>query len=314
MKIVHRITDLIGHTPLLELRSYAARYGLKSTVVGKLESFNPGGSVKDRPALHMIEQAERDGRLQPGGTLIEPTSGNMGLGLALVAAVKGYRMVLVMPETMSRERRMLAAALNARVVLSPGDEGMAGSIRLARQIQQETPGAVILGQFEDPANAEAHRLTTAREIWDDTDGRVDIVVAGVGTGGTVSGLGQGLKAFNPNVQVVAVEPAASPMLTKGVWGPHNLQGLGANFVPANYHPEVVDRVLDVADDDAIRTTRELAATEGLLAGISSGAAVYAARRLAEEPANRGKLIVALLPDTGERYLSTCAFDVENYPL
>lgn len=314
MRMARKLTDLIGHTPLLELGGYAALHGLKATLAGKLESFNPGGSVKDRPALHMVEQAERDGRLKPGGTLIEPTSGNMGLGLALVAAAKGYHMVLVMPETMSSERRLMAAALNARVVLSPGREGMAGSVRMARRLQQEIEGAVVLGQFEDPANPEAHRLTTAQEIWDDTDGRVDFVVAGVGTGGTVSGVGQGLKAFNPGVQIVAVEPAASPMITKGVWGPHRLQGLGANFVPENYRPQFVDQVMPVADNDAIRTSRELAAAEGLLVGISSGAAVYAARQLAVLPENAGKLIVAILPDTGERYLSTCEFDVENYPL
>lgn len=314
MRMARKLTDLIGHTPLLELGGYAALHGLKATLAGKLESFNPGGSVKDRPALHMVEQAERDGRLKPGGTLIEPTSGNMGLGLALVAAAKGYHMVLVMPETMSSERRLMAAALNARVVLSPGREGMAGSVRMARQLQQEIEGAVVLGQFEDPANPEAHRLTTAQEIWDDTDGRVDFVVAGVGTGGTVSGVGQGLKALNPGVQIVAVEPAASPMITKGVWGPHRLQGLGANFVPENYRPQFVDQVMPVADNDAIRTSRELAAVEGLLVGISSGAAVYAARQLAVLPENAGKLIVAILPDTGERYLSTCEFDVENYPL
>lgn len=314
MKIAEQLTDLIGHTPLLKLGRYAARHGLKATLAGKLEFFNPGGSVKDRPALRMIEQAERDGLLRPGATIIEPTSGNMGLGLALVAAVKGYDMVLVMPETMSQERRALARALSARVVLSPGDEGMAGSIRLAERLRQETKDAVILGQFEHPANPEAHRLTTAQEIWDDTDGRVDIVVIGVGTGGTVSGVGQGLKAHNPAVRVVAVEPASSPMLTKGTWGPHKLQGLGANFVPRNYRPEFVDEVMTVADDDAIRTGRELSACEGLLVGISSGAAVYAARRLAAMPEHEGKLIVAILPDTGERYLSTCEFDFENYPL
>lgn len=314
MNIAKKLTDLIGHTPLLELGAYAARHGLKATLAGKLEFFNPGGSIKDRPALFMIEQAERDGLLKPGATIIEPTSGNMGLGLALVAAVKGYHMVLVMPETMSLERRALARALSARVVLSPGDEGMAGSIRVAEQLRQETEGAVILGQFENPANPEAHRRTTAQEIWDDTDGRVDIVVMGVGTGGTVSGVGQGLKAHNPAVRIVAVEPASSPLLTKGVCGPHKLQGLGANFVPRNYRPEYVDEVVTVADDEAIRTSRELSACEGLLVGISAGAAVFAARRLAAMPENEGKLIVAVLPDTGERYLSTCEFDFENYPL
>lgn len=314
MKIAESLTQLIGHTPLLRLNAYSQKYGLGIDLIAKLESFNPAGSAKDRPALYMIEDAERKGILRPGATIIEPTSGNMGVGLAMVAAVKGYKMVLVMPETMSLERRNLARALNARVVLSPAAEGMSGSVRIARELQQTTENAVILAQFENPANPLAHQETTAREIWEDTDGKVDVVIAGVGTGGTITGLGRGLKALNPQIEIVAVEPASSPLITEGKAGPHKLQGIGANFIPENYDASVVDRVLTVTDDDSIRTARELAAEEGILAGITSGTAVYAARMLAQEPAYAGKRIVVVLPDTGERYLSTYEFDFENYPL
>ncbi|RHP66907.1 cysteine synthase A [Bacteroides sp. OF04-15BH] len=314
MKIAESLTQLIGRTPLLRLNAYSRKYGLGIDLIAKLESFNPAGSAKDRPALYMIEDAERKGILRPGATIIEPTSGNMGVGLAMVAAVKGYQMVLVMPETMSLERRNLARALNARVVLSPAAEGMAGSVRMARELQQTTENAVILAQFENPANPLAHQETTAREIWEDTDGQVDVVIAGVGTGGTITGLGRGLKALNPQIEIVAVEPAASPLITEGKAGPHKLQGIGANFIPENYDASVVDRVLTVTDDDSIRTARELAADEGILAGITSGTAVYAARMLAQDPAYAGKRIVVVLPDTGERYLSTYEFDFENYPL
>lgn len=314
MKIANKLTDLVGHTPLMRLTSYAAAHGLQAELVAKLEYFNPAGSAKDRPALFMIEDAEREGILKQGATIIEPTSGNMGVGLAMVAAVKGYHMILVMPETMSLERRNLARALSAEVVLSPGAEGMSGSIRMAEKLNKEIPNSVILSQFDNPANPLAHERTTAVEIWDDTDGHVDLVVAGVGTGGTISGLGRYLKSMNPDIRVVAVEPASSPLLSGGKAGVHKLQGLGANFVPVNYSPEVVDEVICVADDDAIRTSRELSASEGLLVGISSGAAVFAAKVLAERSENLGKRIVVVLPDTGERYLSTCEFDFENYPL
>ncbi len=314
MKIANKLTDLVGHTPLMRLTSYAAAHGLQAELVAKLEYFNPAGSAKDRPALFMIEDAERKGILKQGATIIEPTSGNMGVGLAMVAAVKGYHMILVMPETMSLERRNLARALSAEVVLSPGAEGMSGSIRMAEKLNKEIPNSVILSQFDNPANPLAHERTTAVEIWDDTDGHVDLVVAGVGTGGTISGLGRYLKSMNPDIRVVAVEPASSPLLSGGKAGVHKLQGLGANFVPVNYSPEVVDEVICVADDDAIRTSRDLSASEGLLVGISSGAAVFAAKVLAERSENLGKRIVVVLPDTGERYLSTCEFDFENYPL
>lgn len=314
MKVANKLTDLIGHTPLLRLEAYASAHNLKAELIGKLEYFNPAGSAKDRPAFYMIEDAERSGVLKPGATIIEPTSGNMGVGLAMVAAVKGYKMILVMPETMSLERRNLARALSAQVVLSPGAEGMSGSIRVAEKLKKEIPGSVILAQFDNPANPKAHEQTTAVEIWDDMDGQVDFVVAGVGTGGTVTGLGTRLKSLNPDIRIVAVEPAASPILSGGKAGLHKIQGIGANFVPVNYHSEVVDEVLKIEDDDAIRTSRELSAREGLLVGISSGAAVFAARKLAERPENQGKRIVVVLPDTGERYLSTCEFDFENYPL
>lgn len=314
MKIAECLTQLIGHTPLLRLNRLKQIYSLKADLIAKLEYFNPAGSAKDRPALYMIEDAERRGLLMPGSTIIEPTSGNTGVGLAMVAAVKGYKLVLVMPESMSMERRNLARALNARVILSPAEEGMAGSVRMAQELQQTTEHSVILSQFDNPANPQAHMQTTAREIWDDTEGKVDVVVAGVGTGGTISGVGRGLKALKSEIEIVGVEPASSPLLTQGKSGPHKIQGIGANFVPDNYDASVVDRILAVSDVDAIRTARELAAREGVLAGISSGAVVFAACQLAQEPAYADKCIVVVLPDTGERYLSTIEFDFENYPL
>ena len=280
----------------------------------KLEYFNPAGSVKDRVALAMIEEAEREGRLQAGATLIEPTSGNTGVGLAFVAAAKGYKLILTMPDTMSVERRNLLKALGAQLVLTPGADGMKGAIARAQEIQAATPGALILQQFENPANPAIHRRTTGEEIWNDTDGEVDLFVGGVGTGGTVSGVGAALKAHNPAIKVVAVEPESSPVLSGGKPGPHKIQGIGAGFVPKNFDRSVVDEVQLVSNDDAIRAGRDLAQYEGLLVGISSGAAVAAATRLAQQPENAGKLIVALLPDTGERYLSTLLYAFDEYPL
>ena len=313
-KLATPLTDLVGNTPLLEFSNYNKAHLLKARLIGKLEYFNPAGSVKDRVALAMIEEAEKQGLLQPGGTLIEPTSGNTGVGLAFVAAAKGYKLILTMPDTMSIERRNLLKALGAQLVLTPGAEGMKGAIAKAEALREETPGALILQQFENPANPAMHVKTTAEEIWRDTDGKVDIFVAGVGTGGTVSGVGKGLKAHNPAVRIVAVEPADSPVLEGGKPGPHKIQGIGAGFIPKNYDPTVVDEVLAVGNDDAIRTARELAQKEGLLVGISSGAAVFVATQLAKLPENQGKTIVALLPDTGERYLSTILYAFEEYPL
>ena len=313
-RIARQLTDLVGNTPLLEFSNFNASKGLKAQVIGKLEYFNPAGSVKDRIALAMIEDAEAKGLLKPGATIIEPTSGNTGVGLAFVSASKGYKLILTMPDTMSAERRNLLKALGARLVLTPGAEGMKGAIAKAEELRDATPGSIILQQFENPANPAVHIRTTAEEIWRDTDGKVDLFVAGVGTGGTVSGVGAGLKAHNPNVQIVAVEPSDSPVLSGGKPGPHKIQGIGAGFIPKTYNGEVVDKLLQVTNDDAIRTSRELAGKEGLLVGISSGAAVYAAVELAKLPENEGKTIVALLPDTGERYLSTVLYAFEEYPL
>ena len=313
-KIAKQLTDLVGNTPLLELSNYNKAKGLKARLIVKLESFNPAGSVKDRVALAMIEDAEASGLLKPGATIIEPTSGNTGIGLAFVAAAKGYKLILTMPDTMSVERRNLLKALGAELVLTPGANGMKGAIARAEELKAATPGAVILQQFDNPANPAMHERTTGQEIWRDTEGVVDIFVAGVGTGGTVSGVGAALKKHNPAVKVVAVEPTDSPVLSGGAPGAHKIQGIGAGFVPKNYNPAVVDEILQVTNVDAIRAGRELAKLEGLLVGISSGAAVSAATRLALLPENAGKTIVALLPDTGERYLSTLLYAFEEYPL
>ena len=313
-KIAKQLTDLVGNTPLLELSNYNKAKGLKARLIVKLESFNPAGSVKDRVALAMIEDAEASGLLNPAATIIEPTSGNTGIGLAFVAAAKGYKLILTMPDTMSVERRNLLKALGAELVLTPGANGMKGAIARAEELKAATPGAVILQQFDNPANPAMHERTTGQEIWRDTEGVVDIFVAGVGTGGTVSGVGAALKKHNPGVKVVAVEPTDSPVLSGGAPGAHKIQGIGAGFVPKNYNPAVVDEILQVTNDDAIRAGRELAKLEGLLVGISSGAAVGAATRLALLPENVGKTIVVLLPDTGERYLSTLLYAFEEYPL
>lgn len=313
-KTATQLTDLIGGTPLVELGKFAKSKGLGASVIAKVEFFNPGGSVKDRIALAMIEDAEKKGVLAPGATIIEPTSGNTGVGLALVSAVKGYHLILTMPETMSVERRNLVKAYGAEVRLTPGKDGMPGAIRAANELQAAIPGSVILQQFENPANPAIHYATTGPEIWEQTEGKVDIFVAGAGTGGTVSGTGKYLKEKNPAVRIVAVEPKSSPVLNGGKSGPHKIQGIGAGFVPAIYDASVVDEVFDVENDDAISTSRELARCEGLLVGISAGAAAYAAARLAARPENKGKNIVVLLPDTGERYLSTVLYDFDGYPL
>lgn len=310
--IATSVLELIGRTPLVELQRLGRQAEAAARIVAKVESRNPAGSVKDRVALAMVEAAEARGELHPGATIIEPTSGNTGVGLALVSALKGYRLILTMPETMSIERRRLVAAYGARVELTPGAEGMAGAIARARALQAGIPGSVILQQFENPANPERHYRTTGDEIWRDTDGRVDLFVAGVGTGGTVSGTGRRLKELNPAVEIVGVEPAASPVLSGGQPGPHRIQGIGAGFVPANFDPTVVDRILRVDDAQAIAAARMLARCEGLLAGISSGAALWAALHLARQEALRGKTIVVLLPDTGERYLSTALYDFDNF--
>lgn len=313
-KIAKDLTELIGRTPLMELAGYSRKHGLQQNIVAKLEAFNPAGSVKDRVALAMIEDAEMRGTLRPGATLIEPTSGNTGVGLALVATTKGYPLILTMPETMSLERRNLLKALGAQIVLTDGRTGMAGSIAKAQELQAAIPGSIILQQFENPSNARVHELTTGEEIWEDTDGEVAVFVAGVGTGGTVCGVARALKRHCPSAYIVAVEPAASPVLAGGASALHRIQGIGANFIPGNYDASVIDEVIGVTDEEAIRAGRELASTEGLLAGISSGAAVFAARQLALRPEFAEKMIVVLLPDTGERYLSTELFAFDAYPL
>jgi cysteine synthase A len=313
-KIAKQLTDLIGNTPLLELNKFSEVQGISTPIIAKVEYFNPGGSVKDRIALAMIEDAEQRGIIKPGATIIEPTSGNTGVGLALVSAVKGYKLILTMPETMSIERRNLVKAYGAEVRLTSGKDGMPGAIRAAEELRQSIPGSVILQQFENGANPEKHYQTTGEEIWQQTDGQVDIFVAGVGTGGTISGVARRLKEHNPQVKVVAVEPSASPVLSGGQSGPHKIQGIGAGFVPKTYNAQLIDEVLPVDNDDAIRTGRQLAQQQGLLVGISSGAAAFAAAQVARRPENAGKRIVVLLPDTGERYLSTVLYAFDEYPL
>jgi cysteine synthase A len=313
-KIAKQLTELIGNTPLLELTKFSEAKGLETPIIAKVEFFNPGGSVKDRIALAMIEDAEQKGLLKPGATIIEPTSGNTGVGLALVSAVKGYKLILTMPETMSVERRNLVKAYGAEVRLTSGKDGMPGAIKAAEQLRDSIPGSIILQQFENPANPAKHYATTGPEVWEQTDGQIDIFVAGVGTGGTVSGVAKYLKEKNPNVKIIAVEPKSSPVLNGGPSGPHKIQGIGAGFVPKTYDANLIDEVLDIENDDAIRTGRELAQKEGLLVGISSGASAFGASVIAQRPENKGKKIVALLPDTGERYLSTVLYAFDEYPL
>ncbi|MCW2276644.1 cysteine synthase A [Heliophilum fasciatum] len=304
-RIAQSITELIGNTPLVRLQRLPHPSGAE--IVAKIESFNPGGSVKDRIGLNMIQDAEDRGLIQPGATLVEPTSGNTGVALAMVSAVKGYRLILTMPETMSIERRNLLKAYGAELVLTPGSEGMKGAIRKAEEIVANTPGALLLQQFANPSNPAIHRVTTGDEIWRDTDGQVDILIGGIGTGGTITGTGETLKKHNPAIRVIAVEPAASPVLSGGKPGPHKIQGIGAGFVPEVYNGDIVDEVIPVDDEDALATSRRLAREEGLLVGISAGAAAYAALQVAARPENAGKRIVVILPDTGERYLSTVLF-------
>ncbi|MBR2183805.1 MAG: cysteine synthase A [Prevotella sp.] len=313
-KIAKKLTELIGNTPLVELGTFSRNKGVETPLIAKVEYFNPAGSVKDRIAFAMIEDAEKKGILKPGATIIEPTSGNTGVGLALVSAVKGYHLILTMPETMSVERRNLVKAYGAEVRLTPGKDGMPGAIREAEALRDSIPGSIILQQFENPANPANHYATTGPEIWRDTEGKVDILVAGVGTGGTVSGTGKFLKEQKAGVKVIAVEPKSSPVLNGGQSGPHKIQGIGAGFVPKNYDNNVIDEVFDVENDDAIRTSREVAQQEGVLVGISAGAALYAATQIAKRPENKGKNVVVLLPDTGERYLSTVLYAFEDYPL
>ena len=307
MNIYRSLDQLVGSTPLLEVAGFAKAAGLKATVLAKLECCNPAGSAKDRVALQMIRDAEAQGLLAPGGTIIEPTSGNTGIGLAAMGIARGYRVILTMPDSMSAERRALLAAYGAELVLTPGAQGMSGAIEKAEELSRSLPGSWVAGQFDNPSNPKAHYLTTGPEIWRDTDGHVDIFVAGVGTGGTVSGTGRYLKEQNPNVKVVAVEPASSPLLTEGRSGPHGLQGIGANFVPANLDRSLIDEIIPVTEEDAYTAGRRLARSEGLLCGITAGAALHAAAVLAQRSENAGKVIVALLPDTGDRYLSTPLF-------
>lgn len=313
-KIYKQITDLIGHTPLVELPKYSKFRGVDTPIIGKVEYFNPGGSVKDRIALAMIEDAEKAGKLKPGATIIEPTSGNTGVGLALVAAVKGYRLILTMPETMSVERRSLVKAYGAQVKLTSGKDGMKGAIKAAEELRDSIEGSIILGQFTNMANPRVHYLTTGPEVWSDTNGQVDVFVAGVGTGGTITGIGQYLKEQNPNVRIIAVEPTDSAVLSGGNSGPHKIQGIGAGFIPDTYNSAYIDEVFKVENDQAILTGRLLAQQEGLLVGISSGAAAFAATEIARRPENKDKQIVTLFPDTGERYLSTVLYAFDEYPL
>lgn len=312
--IANKLTDLVGGTPLLQLNAYSEQEGLATPITAKVEYFNPGGSVKDRVALNMVERAEAEGLLKPGATIIEPTSGNTGVGLALVSAVKGYHLILTMPETMSIERRKLVAAYGAEVVLTPGAQGMKGAIEKAEALRNSIEGSIILQQFENPNNPAAHYATTAEELWRDTDGQIDVFVAGAGTGGTISGVGKRLKELNPNIHIVAVEPETSAVLSGEPAGAHKIQGIGAGFVPKTFNADVVDEIIKCPNDAAILTSRKLALTEGLLVGISSGASVYGANVIANRQEYKGKRIVALLPDTGERYLSTVLYDTENYPL
>jgi cysteine synthase A len=314
IKIAQQLTDLVGNTPLLQLNAYSAAEQLQTNIIAKLEYFNPAGSVKDRVALAMIEDAENKKRIKPGATIIEPTSGNTGVGLALACAVKGYKLILTMPETMSIERRNLVKAYGASVVLTPGILGMKGAIEKAEELRNSTTGSIILQQFENPANPATHYATTAEEIWRDTDGKIDIFIAGVGTGGTISGIGKRLKELNPSICIVAVEPEASAVLSGEAPGSHGIQGIGAGFIPKTFDPNAVDEIFKVSTDAAILHSRKVAATEGLLVGISSGAAIYAATQIAKKSTNKGKVIVTLLPDTGERYLSTALYDFDNYPL
>lgn len=310
MKIAKKLTDLIGHTPLLELSNYEKKHALEATLIAKVESFNPLSSVKDRVAFALIQDAEERGLVNQDTTIIEPTSGNTGVGLAFVAASRGYRLILTMPETMSLERRRLVSALGAELVLTEGAAGMKGAIAKAEELAKEIPNSFIPGQFTNPANPAAHRATTAQEIWEDTDGKIDLFVAGIGTGGTITGTGEGLKAHNPGIRIVGVEPASSPVISQGKAGPHKIQGIGAGFVPDILNTDILDEVLTATNEDAYATAKELARTEGLLVGISAGAAVFAATQLAKRPENKGKQIVVLLPDTGERYLSTGVFDAD----
>ena len=310
MKIAKKLTDLIGHTPLLELSNYEKKHALEATLIAKVESFNPLSSVKDRVGFALIQDAEERGLVNQDTTIIEPTSGNTGVGLAFVAASRGYRLILTMPETMSLERRRLVSALGAELVLTEGAAGMKGAIAKAEELAKEIPNSFIPGQFTNPANPAAHRATTAQEIWEDTDATIALFVAGIGTGGTITGTGEGLKAHNPGIRIVGVEPASSPVISQGKAGPHKIQGIGAGFVPDILNTDILDEVLTVTNEDAYATAKELARTEGLLVGISAGAAVFAATQLAKRPENKGKQIVVLLPDTGERYLSTGVFDAD----